>query len=49
MGANYANNQGNLWTNNANAQGAAGMAGANARQSGLWNGINLGAKVLGGM
>ena len=42
MGANYANNQGNLWTGNANAQGAAGIAGANARQSGLMGGLGLG-------
>jgi hypothetical protein len=49
MGNQYAQSQGNLWTNNANAQGAAGMAGANARQSGLMNIINTGAKIFGGM
>jgi hypothetical protein len=48
QGSQFAVNQGNLWTNNANAQGAAGMAGANARQSGLMNVLNFGAKILGG-
>jgi hypothetical protein len=47
MGANYANNQGNLWTGNANAQGAAGFAGAQARQSGLLGLANLGASMYG--
>lgn len=41
-GQNYAQNYGNMLTGNANAQGAAGIAGANARQSGL-----LGAGQLG--
>jgi hypothetical protein len=47
QGANYANQQGNLWTNNANSQGAAGIAGANARQSGLQNILGLGAMAYG--
>jgi hypothetical protein len=46
-GMNFANNQGNLWTNNANAQGASGIAGANSRQSGLYGLLNLGAKAFG--
>lgn len=41
LGSNYAANQGNLWTQNANMQGASGIAGANARQSGLSNIFNL--------
>ena len=41
-GANYANNNANLLTNNAGYQGAAGMAGANARASGLYGLANLG-------
>ena len=32
---NYANNVGNIATNNANAQGAAGIAGANAWSNAL--------------
>lgn len=47
QGMQYANTQGNLWTNNANAQGAAGIAGANARQSGLYNLLSLGAMGYG--
>lgn len=47
LGANYAMNQGNIWTGMANAQGAAGMAGANARQSGLLGVLNLGARAYG--
>jgi len=44
-GMNYANNLSNLWTNNANAQGAAGIAGANARQSGIVGGLGLGMNM----
>lgn len=47
MGSNYAQNQGNLWANNANAQGAAGIAGANARQSGISNIAKLGLMAWG--
>lgn len=46
-GQQYAQNQGNLWTQNANAQGAAGMAGANARQSSLTGLANLGLSAYG--
>jgi hypothetical protein len=45
-GMNFANNQGSLWTNNANMQGAAGIAGANARQSGLFGLGTLGMMAL---
>lgn len=45
-GAQYAGNLSNLWTQNANAQGAAGMAGANARQSGILGLIQAGTNVL---
>jgi hypothetical protein len=48
FGANYAGNQGNLWTQNANAQGAADMAGANARQSSLLGLAKLGMSAYGG-
>lgn len=47
LGANYATQQGNIYTGVANAQGAAGMAGANARQSGLLGILNIGAKAYG--
>lgn len=46
-GANYAANQGNLWTGVANAQGAAGIAGATARQSGLLGMLQVGARMYG--
>lgn len=44
-GQNYANNLSSLLTGNANAQGAAGIAGANARQSGLLGGAQLGLNL----
>jgi len=44
-GANYASNYGNLLTGNANAQGAAGIAGENARQSGLLGGAQFGLNL----
>ena len=47
LGTNFAANQGNIWTGVANAQGAAGMAGANARQSGLLGILNAGARAYG--
>lgn len=46
MGNQNAANLSNLWTQNANAQGAAGMAGANARQSGILGVIQAGTNVL---
>lgn len=42
LGANYGQNMGNIWQGNANAQGAAGIAGVNATQSGLLGGIGAG-------
>jgi hypothetical protein len=47
LGANYAQQQGNIYTGVANAQGAAGMAGANARQSGLLGMLGAGATIYG--
>lgn len=47
LGANYAANQGNVLMNNANFQGSAGIAKANARQSGLSNLIGLGGMAYG--
>jgi hypothetical protein len=47
LGANYAQQQGNIYTGVANAQGAAGMAGANARQSGLLGLFGAGASMYG--
>jgi hypothetical protein len=47
-GMNYAGNLSNLYTGLANAQGAAGMAGANARQSGLLGLGKIGAMAYGG-
>lgn len=47
LGANYATNQGNIYTGVANAQGAAGIAGANSRQSGLLGVLNLAANGAG--
>lgn len=44
-GMNYAGNVSNVLTGNANAQGAAGMAGANARQSGILGGAQLGLNL----
>ena len=46
-GQQYAQNQSNLWTQNANAQGAAGMAGENARNSSLTGLANLGLTAYG--
>ena len=46
-GTQYAQNQGNLWTQNANAQGAAGMADANARRSSITGLANLGLSAYG--
>jgi len=46
MGNQNAQNLSNLWTQNANAQGAAAMAGANARQSGVLGVIQAGAKAM---
>jgi hypothetical protein len=46
MGNQNAQNMSNLWTQNANAQGAAGMAGANARQSGLLGLVQMGTNIL---
>lgn len=45
LGSNYAANQGNLLASLANAQGAAGIAGANATQSGILGGLNAGLGV----
>lgn len=42
LGNQYAANQGNLWTGNANAQGAAGISGANTHASSLYGLANLG-------
>lgn len=47
MGMQQAQNLGNLWTSGANAQGAALMAGQQARQSGLLGMLNLGARAYG--
>ena len=44
-GANYASNYGNLLTGNANAQGTAGIAGENTRQSGLLGGAQFGLNL----
>ena len=49
LGSNYAVNQGNLLTGAANAQGAAGIAGANATQSGILGGLNAGLGVYNAM
>lgn len=45
FGQAYGQNYSNLLTGNANAQGAAGIAGANARQSGLLGGAQLGLNL----
>lgn len=42
QGMNYATGMGNIWQGNANAQGAAGIAGTNAWQSGILGGAQLG-------
>ena len=47
LSANFAANQGNIYTGVANAQGAAGIAGANSRQSGLLGVLGLGARAFG--
>jgi hypothetical protein len=47
LGAQFGQNQGNIYTGVANAQGAAGIAGANARQSGLIGLGTIGAKIYG--
>lgn len=44
-GSNWAGNYGNLMTSNANAQGAAGIAGENARQSGILGGAQFGLNL----
>lgn len=47
LGSQYGQNQGNIMMGVANAQGAAGIAGANSRQSGLLGLANLGARAYG--
>jgi len=42
LGQNYAQGMGNIWQSAANAQGAAGIAGQNAWQSGLLGGLGAG-------
>lgn len=42
QGMNYAQGMGNIWQNAANAQGAAGIAGTNAWNSGITGGLGLG-------
>ena len=45
LGQNYATGMGNIWQNMANTQGAAGIAGQNAWQSGLLGGAGLGMNL----
>jgi hypothetical protein len=47
LGSNYAQNQGNLYTNNANAQGAARISSANNKQNNLYNILSFGASLAG--
>jgi len=46
-GTQFANTQSNLWTNNANAQGAAGIAGANANRDSTLGLARLGVSAYG--
>lgn len=45
MGQNYARGMGDIWQNMANAQGAAGIAGQNAWQSGILGGLGAGINM----
>lgn len=45
MGQNYARGMGDIWQNMANVQGAAGIAGQNAWQSGILGGTGLGMNL----
>jgi len=45
LGQNYATGAGNIWQGSANAQGAAGIAGENAWQSGILGGAQLGLNM----
>ena len=45
LGQNYAQGMGNIWQNAANAQGAAGIAGQNAWQSGILGGLGAGMNM----
>jgi len=45
LGQNYAQGMGNIWQNAANVQGAAGIQGANAWQSGILGGLGAGMNM----
>lgn len=49
LGSQFGQNQGNIYMGNANAQGAARIAGSNAMQSGILGGIQAGIGAYGAM